>query len=169
MKQSRTHTSLQTSQKIFSPKLVVTWVEKLQKKKKKIVFTNGCFDLLHLGHITYLSEARKMGDILLVALNTDASIRRLKGEQRPLVPLKDRAEMLAALECVDVVTWFSSNTPQALIEKIKPQYLVKGGDWSEDEIVGARFVKMHGGKVKSLSFRNGRSTTDLIKKVQELR
>lgn len=132
--------------------------------------TNGCFDLLHSGHVAYLDEARSLGDALLVALNSDASVRRLKGAQRPLVPLKDRSEVIASLECVDVVTWFTSDTPERLIKKILPKVLVKGGDWSEDKIVGGDIVKENGGTVKSLPYREGKttSTTKIINKAKNL-
>ncbi len=132
----------------------------------RVVFTNGCFDLLHKGHVTYLERARALGDVLVVALNDDASVRRLKGPARPLNGLADRLEVIAALESVDFVTWFHEDTPLRAIVAIRPDVLVKGGDWKTEQIVGGREVKAWGGKVKSLTFVPGRSTTKLIAKAQ---
>lgn len=140
----------------------------LKKRGKKIVFTNGCFDIIHAGHTTYLKKAKSLGDILIVALNTDASVRRLKGGGRPLVPLKDRAEVISSLESVDYVTSFGDSTPLKVIKIVKPDVLVKGGDWSADKIVGADFVKSYGGKVVSIPYIAGCSTTNLIKKIKKL-
>lgn len=134
--------------------------------KKRIVFTNGCFDLLHVGHIRYLQQARSLGDILVLGLNTDASVQRLKGPERPLQSEDERAEILAALSCVDYVTLFNEDTPLELIQTVKPDILVKGGDWTVDKIVGADFVLKNGGQVKSLQFVPGRSTTKLIEKMR---
>lgn len=136
-----------------------------QQKTKQIVFTNGCFDLLHVGHVRYLKEAKKQGDILIVGLNTDASVKRLKGPERPIQIEQDRAEILAALECVDFVTLFDEDTPLNLIKELKPQVLVKGGDWKPEQIVGSDLVLASGGRVLSLNFVEGRSTTSLIKKI----
>lgn len=136
------------------------------RKNKKVVFTNGCFDLLHVGHIRYLQEARRQGDILVVGVNSDASVKRLKGETRPIQNESDRMEILAALECVDFVTRFSEDTPEKLIHEIKPDVLVKGGDWPVDKIVGASFVQSYGGEVRTLLFVDGRSTTSLIEKMK---
>lgn len=141
-------------------------LKNLRKKKKKIVFTNGCFDLLHLGHIRYLKKAKEKGDILVVGLNSDSSVRKLKGAGRPLVPEKERAEILSALEFVDYVTIFSEETPANLIREIKPNVLVKGGDYSLNEIVGKDYVNSYGGKVVTVSLVKGKSTTNLIKKIQ---
>jgi len=135
------------------------------RKGKKIVFTNGCFDLLHVGHVRYLQEARALGDYLVVALNTDASVRKLKGKDRPVQTQDDRAEILSALECISAVTFFDEATPLHVIEKISPDVLVKGGDWPIEKIVGAEFVMKKGGVVKSLPFHPGRSTTGLIEKI----
>lgn len=132
---------------------------------KKIVFTNGCFDLLHVGHVRYLQEARALGDLLVVGLNTDESVRKLKGPTRPVQVEDDRAEILAALSCVSAVTFFSEETPLKLIETVKPAVLVKGGDWPAEKIVGYDFIKSRGGLVKSLPFHPGRSTTGLITKI----
>jgi cytidyltransferase-like protein len=134
---------------------------------KKIVFTNGCFDLLHRGHVTYLSEARKLGDILIVGLNSDASVKRLKGPQRPLNNEIDRRYVLSQLKSVDHVEIFTEDTPLHLILRIQPNILVKGGDWGIDQIVGAKEVLSNGGKVYSLNFVDGYSTTSLIQKIHE--
>jgi D-beta-D-heptose 7-phosphate kinase/D-beta-D-heptose 1-phosphate adenosyltransferase len=150
--------------KVFSLNDLVREVEK-QRRGKKIVFTNGCFDLLHVGHVRYLQEARSLGDFLIVALNTDASVKKLKGPDRPVQMQDDRAEILAALECINGVTFFDEPTPIAVIEKVKPDILVKGGDWPVEKIVGADFVLKNGGSVKSLPFHKGRSTTGLIEKI----
>ncbi|MFI5395151.1 MAG: D-glycero-beta-D-manno-heptose 1-phosphate adenylyltransferase [Candidatus Binatia bacterium] len=136
---------------------------------KRIVFTNGCFDLIHPGHIRYLRAAKRLGDVLVVALNSDASIRRLKGRGRPLVTARDRCEVVAALEMVDYVTVFSDDTPYQVIKRLQPDVLVKGGDWQPDQIVGADLVRAGGGTVRSLPFARGYSTTSLVKKVQRRR
>lgn len=133
--------------------------------QKKIVFTNGCFDLLHVGHVRYLQEARALGDLLIVGVNSDASVRRLKGPTRPVQNENDRAEILAALGCVDFTVVFSEDTPARLIEEVRPDFLVKGGDWKIDQIVGSEFVLSYGGQVRSLNFIEGRSTTKIIEKV----
>ncbi len=134
---------------------------------KRIVFTNGVFDLLHPGHLRYLRAARRLGDLLVVGLNSDRSVRRLaKGPDRPLVRERDRAEMLAGLEMVDYVSVFSQDTPYALIEAIAPDVLVKGGDWSVEQIVGADLVLARGGIVKSLRFAAGYSTTALLQRIR---
>ncbi len=139
-------------------------VESYKKENKKIVFTNGCFDLLHIGHVTYLEEAKKLGDILIVGINTDASVRVLKGPTRPIQNENDRSAILAALKAVDHTILFSEDTPLSLIKKIKPDVLVKGGDWKIEQIVGSDFVMSYGGQVKSLNFVNGKSTTAIIEK-----
>lgn len=136
------------------------------RTKKKIVFTNGCFDLLHVGHIRYLAEAKSLGDLLVVGLNSDASVQRLKGPKRPLQCQEDRQELLLALKAVDAVFVFDQDTPLDLIKKVKPHVLVKGGDWKEDQIVGADFVKSLGGQVHSLAFSVGRSTTAIVEKIE---
>jgi D-glycero-beta-D-manno-heptose 1-phosphate adenylyltransferase len=136
------------------------------RKKSKIVFTNGCFDLLHVGHIRYLQEARSLGDFLVVGVNSDASVKTLnKGPDRPVQVEQDRAEILAALECVNAVCIFNEPTPIKLIEIVKPNFLVKGGDWDISKIVGADFVVKSGGQVKALPFVPGRSTSEIIKKI----
>lgn len=132
------------------------------RKPPKVVFTNGCFDLLHKGHVTYLQNARSKGALLVVALNSDDSVKRLKGPERPLNTLADRLEVMAALECVDFVTWFEEDTPLSTILALLPDVLVKGGDWTVDQIVGGREVRARGGKVLSLPYIAGKSTTELI-------
>ncbi len=133
---------------------------------KKIVFTNGCFDLLHVGHVRYLQQARSLGDYLVVGVNSDASVKRLKGPTRPVQNENDRAEILAALGCVDFSIMFIEDTPENLIKLVKPHILVKGGDWKIDQIVGADFVQSYGGQVMSLQFIDGKSTTKIIEKAQ---
>ena len=136
---------------------------------KKIVFTNGCFDILHPGHVAYLEDARACGDLLVVGLNSDSSVRRIKGPQRPINPQEDRAIMLAGLASVDYVTFFEDDTPLELIKAVRPHVLVKGGDWTIENIVGADFVMSYGGEVYSLAFREGYSTTALIKRIKALK
>ena len=134
---------------------------------RPLVFTNGVFDVLHRGHATYLARARELGAALLVALNTDASARRLgKGSDRPVNPLDDRLALVAALESVDAVTWFDEETPHALIEKSRPDVLVKGGDWAAERIVGAAAVLARGGRVVSIPIEHSRSTTELIQRIR---
>jgi len=139
-----------------------------KKQGKCVVFTNGCFDLLHPGHITYLQDAKALGDILIIGLNDDASIRRLKGNTRPINPLHDRAVMLAALKPVDEVVTFSEDTPFNLISALLPDILVKGGDYTEDNIVGADVVQAAGGHVTIIPFLDGYSSTRLMQKIIEL-
>lgn len=131
-----------------------------------MVFTNGCFDLLHKGHVTYLEKARNLGDILVVALDTDESVRKLKGPKRPINTLADRLEVIAALESVDFVTWFEASDPQPLIRKLRPDILVKGGDWKPEDILGSKDVLSWGGKVKSLPYVEGKSTTLMIQRAR---
>ncbi|HNZ07144.1 MAG TPA: D-glycero-beta-D-manno-heptose 1-phosphate adenylyltransferase [Candidatus Cloacimonadota bacterium] len=133
----------------------------------RIVFTNGCFDIMHAGHAQYLEEARAMGDVLIVAMNSDASVRRLKGPKRPVIGQQDRALMLAALESVDYVVIFEEDTPYEVINILEPDLLVKGGDWTPDQIVGADIVLARGGEVKSLPFRPGLSTSSIIERIRE--
>lgn len=138
----------------------------LQKNsEKKIVFTNGCFDILHRGHVTYLNEAKKLADILIVGLNSDASVKRLKGESRPVNSEADRKYILENLKAVDHVEIFEEDTPLNLIKNISPYILVKGGDWKPEQIVGSEFVLANGGKVQSLNFVDGLSTTNIINKM----
>jgi rfaE bifunctional protein nucleotidyltransferase chain/domain len=132
-----------------------------------LVFTNGCFDILHRGHVAYLCAARALGDRLVVGLNTDASVRRLKGEGRPVVQQDDRAYVLAGLECVDAVVAFEEDTPAALIEALLPDVLVKGGDYSPDAVVGRDIVEAAGGRLVLIPFLTGRSTTGILHRIRE--
>jgi len=140
-------------------------VQNFKKQGKKIVFTNGCFDLLHYGHVKYLESAKKKGDILIVGLNSDNSVRKIKGKNRPIINENDRARIIAALESVDYVVLFNEETPLKLIKLIKPDILVKGGDWKKSEIVGKDFVISYGGSVKILKYIKNHSTSNLIKKI----
>ena len=137
-----------------------------QHREKKIVFTNGCFDILHSGHVSYLNEAKQQGDVLVVGLNSDKSVKRLKGEARPINSERDRKYLLENLKCVDLVIIFEQDTPYELISTLKPAVLVKGGDWAVDQIVGHDIVLANGGVVKSLSFKDGYSTTNILAQVQ---
>ena len=132
---------------------------------KRIVFTNGCFDLLHAGHVRYLEQAKAMGDVLVVGINSDASVQKLKGTQRPILPLEERMELLSALACVDYVTPFDELTPLELITLLKPHVLVKGGDWTRGAIVGKEVVERLGGKVMVIPFSEGKSTSNLIETI----
>ncbi|NQT05976.1 MAG: D-glycero-beta-D-manno-heptose 1-phosphate adenylyltransferase [Candidatus Omnitrophica bacterium] len=140
----------------------------LKNKGKKIVFTNGCFDILHVGHVSYLEETKALGDILVVAINSDASVKKIKGKGRPLTKERDREEVVAALASVDFVTLFCEDTPESIVKELDPDVIVKGGDWKEGDIVGGDYVKKRGGKVVSIPFRKGYSTTSLIKRVKGL-
>ena len=134
----------------------------LKGKGKRIVFTNGCFDLLHVGHLRYLEEAKNLGDVLVVAVNSDASVRRLKGPERPILPLEERMEILSGLQCVSFVTSFDESTPLELISSLQPHLLVKGGDWTKETVVGRELVERSGGEVAILPFVKGASTTNVI-------
>jgi len=150
---------------------IVTWdalkdqVERVRGRGKKIAFTNGCFDILHVGHVRYLREARKTGDLLILGLNSDASVRAIKGEKRPLVPQGERAEVVASLDAVDYVTLFDDPTPLRLIECLRPDVLVKGGDWKAESVVGGDAVRSWGGRVVIVSLTEGASTTNIVEKV----
>jgi rfaE bifunctional protein nucleotidyltransferase chain/domain len=160
-------TILRALRKVKSLTGVVRAVRKAQAEGRRVVFTNGCFDLLHRGHIRYLEQARSLGDLLVVALNGDASVRRLKGEKRPVVPEAERAEVLAALAVVDLVVIFDELDPARVIRAVRPDVLVKGGDWPVDRIVGADFVQSAGGTVRSLPYVEGVSTSALIRRIAE--
>ena len=138
----------------------------LKRQGRKIVFTNGCFDVLHFGHVHYLLQARELGDILVIGLNSDDSVRRLKGPTRPINGEKERAFVLAALACVDYVVVFDEDTPKELIETVRPDVLVKGGDYTLDNIVGADFVTQNGGTVTTIPFVEGFSSTRIIEKLK---
>jgi D-beta-D-heptose 7-phosphate kinase/D-beta-D-heptose 1-phosphate adenosyltransferase len=137
----------------------------LKREGKKVVFTNGCFDIIHRGHVEYLTKAKALGDVLMVGMNTDASVRRLKGTARPVVCQEDRAFVLAAFRVVDYVCLFEEDTPHDLISIVVPDVLVKGSDWAIDSIVGKDIVEAAGGSVQTIDFIPNRSTTDIIKKI----
>ena len=137
-----------------------------QASGRHVVFTNGVFDLLHRGHIEYLEDAARLGDRLVVGVNDDDSVRRLKGPERPLVPEQERLELLEALACVDQVVLFGEDTPERLIHEVAPDVLVKGGDWTLERIVGRDFVEARGGRVLSIPLREGLSTTRLVERIR---
>jgi len=153
--------------KIKSLDVLALLIAAEQAKGRQVVFTNGCFDLLHAGHVKYLQKARDLGDLLVLGLNSDASVRRLKGAKRPLISEDERAHILAALYCIDYVTIFDEDTPLELIKALKPQILVKGGDYSLDGVVGRDIVEQYGGRVELVSFVDGKSTSNIIDKVLE--
>lgn len=141
--------------------------EKLKKENKKVVFTNGCFDILHSGHVDYLNKAKDMGDVLIVGINSDSSVKRIKGEKRPILSEKERAFIVSNLKSVDYVTFFYEDTPKEIIEELIPDILVKGADWSIENIVGRDTVEAHGGEVKTIEFVNDQSTSKIITKIIE--
>ena len=151
--------------KIKSCDELLTAVSHHKKEGKKIVFTNGCYDLIHIGHVRCFKEGKNLGDILIVALNSDRSVRTLKGPPRPIVPEAERAEIIAALECVDFVTIFDQDDPLEIISAIKPDILVKGGDWALNTIVGRDIVESYGGQVIALPLVPGVSTTRIIETI----
>jgi len=156
-----------TQEKIKDRESLKLWVEQEYSKGGKVVFTNGCFDILHLGHIDYLEKAHSLGTKLVVGLNSDDSVCRLKGPERPINKEYARARMIAALEFVDAVCVFEEDTPKELIETINPQILVKGGDYSIETIVGAEFVMKQGGEVRTIDLVDGYSTTGIIEKLKD--
>lgn len=145
----------------------ILWFGREKRNRRRIVFTNGCFDVLHPGHIRSLEQARDLGDALIVGLNSDASVHQLKGAGRPVLPEQERAEILAALECVDGVVVFDDLTPREVISRLLPDVLVKGGDWAGDKIVGREEVEAAGGRVVSAPVVPGYSTTDILRKIRE--
>jgi len=155
------------SDKIVTVDILQKRIEELKKEGNKIVFTNGCFDLLHLGHITYLNEARSLGDILVVGINTDRSVRALKGAKRPIIPEEERSHVIAALECVDFVILFDEDTPLQLIKDIRPDVLVKGADYTKEAVVGYDIVESYGGTVALLPLVGNASTTSIINRIKE--
>jgi len=160
-------TECSTSQNVVSRGAAARWAKKLQAQGHRVVFTNGCFDLLHPGHVTYLEQARSLGEALIVGVNTDDSVRRLgKDERRPVNPESDRARVLAALTCVDRVVLFDEDTPLELISALQPDVLVKGGDYQLREIVGRELVTARGGQVLALPFVPGYSTTELLARIR---
>ncbi len=144
---------------------VLASIEEARESGKKVVFTNGCFDILHVGHLRYLKQARQLGDLLVVGVNSDSSVRQLKGATRPIVPEAERCEMLLGLGVVDFVCLFEEETPLNLIKAVRPDFLVKGGDWSVDQIVGSDFVASYGGETRSLPFVEGKSSTNIVEKI----
>eukprot|EP01022_Parablepharisma_sp_SALTPOND_P012218 TRINITY_DN15660_c0_g2_i1.p2 TRINITY_DN15660_c0_g2~~TRINITY_DN15660_c0_g2_i1.p2 ORF type:complete len:164 (+),score=54.04 TRINITY_DN15660_c0_g2_i1:161-652(+) len=158
---------LDTSQKIMSQDEAADLARAAQAQGKKVAFTNGCFDLLHAGHVDLLNRARSLGDLLILGLNSDEGVRaQNKGPERPIVPQDQRAAVVAGLQAVDAVVFFSEPTPAKLIEAVAPDVLVKGGDWPEDKIVGAAYVRSRGGQVHSLPLVPGLSTTALVSKLK---
>ena len=153
--------------KILSKDRLKKAIDEYKKEGKKIVFTNGCFDILHAGHVRYLNDAKKLGDILVLALNSDSSVRSIKGKPRPYIPQEERAYVVASLESVDYVTIFDEDTPLLLIEYLKPHILVKGGDWTEETVVGRDSVKKWGGRVVIMPEVKGISTTNIIEKIKK--
>jgi D-beta-D-heptose 7-phosphate kinase/D-beta-D-heptose 1-phosphate adenosyltransferase len=153
--------------KILDHEALLNERERLRREGRRLVFTNGCFDLLHPGHVRYLKQARALGDALVVALNSDSSVRALKGPRRPILNQSERAEIVAALEAVDYVVVFDDETPRGLIALLLPDVLVKGGDWGVDQIVGRDEVEAAGGRVLSLPYVEGSSSTDIIGRVLE--
>jgi len=153
---------------VVSQDELILHIAQARRNGRRVVFTNGCFDLLHPGHIRCLEQARALGDLLVVAINTDASVRRVKGAGRPVVPEGERAEVLAALAAVDYVTLFDEDTPQRIIVRVLPDVLVKGGDWGPDKIVGRAEVEAAGGRVVSIPLEPGYSTSALLEKIHTI-
>ncbi len=143
-------------------KEIISVINKLKSEGKKVVFTNGCFDVLHAGHVDYLNKAKALGDILIVALNSDDSVLKIKGSKRPIVPLKQRAFIIANLKSVDFVTVFDEETPANIIGDLVPNFLVKGADWDISKIVGREVVESNGGEIKTIEFVNDVSTSQII-------
>lgn len=150
---------------ILDRELASKLVQEAKIQGKKVVFTNGCFDILHIGHLRYLQEAKKQGDVLIVGVNTDSSVKRLKGEERPINGEEDRAELLTGLEAVDYTVLFEEDTPEALLEILKPSIHVKGGDYRKEDLPETKIVEKHGGEVRILKFVEGKSTTNIVKKI----
>ena len=162
------HTHKDSHGKIKSLEALVPLVEAEKIRGRRVVFTNGCFDLLHAGHVKYLQKARSLGDLLVLGLNSDASVRRLKGSKRPLIDQEERSHLLAALDCIDYVTIFEEDTPLELITALKPYILAKGGDYALEGVVGREIVESFGGRVELITFVDGKSTTNIIEKILEL-
>ncbi len=152
-------------QKLKERNELVGIIKDLKTNRKRIVFTNGCFDLLHIGHVRYLEKAKALGDILVVGVNSDTSVRKLKGPKRPILPEEERAEILSSLGCVDYVTLFSEIDPLKLIRSLQPDILVKGGDWTKEQIVGREVVERSGGEVVIIPFIEKASTSNLIETI----
>lgn len=165
----RTRLPEDPSKKIIPRRAAVALFSRLRREGKRIVFTNGCFDILHAGHAKYLREAAAFGDVLVVGVNSDASVRRLKGKGRPVQSARDRAYLLASLACVSYVVVFAEDTPAGLIEQVIPHVLVKGGDWKGKPIVGSDFVRSGGGTVRTIRLLPGRSTTSILRRAGEVK
>ncbi|MEA3489308.1 MAG: D-glycero-beta-D-manno-heptose 1-phosphate adenylyltransferase [Candidatus Omnitrophota bacterium] len=155
------------SSKIKTQEELAEMIGREKASGKKIGFTNGCFDIIHRGHVKYLEDAKKDCDLLLIGVNSDDSVRRIKGEGRPVNPQEDRIKVLAAFESVDFLTIFDDETPQVLIKKLTPDVLFKGGDWKEEDIVGADHVRDNGGRVRVIPYLEGYSTTELIERLKK--
>ena len=156
-----------TADKIQSLTEALQTISRWKSEGQAIAFTNGCFDILHMGHVDYLEKARQLGNKLVVGMNTDASVQRIKGDSRPIVPEASRSRVIAALEFVDLVVLFDENTPKSLIESIKPDILIKGDDYTVENIVGADFVLKNGGKVQTIPLVKGFSTTNIVEKIRK--
>ncbi|UZJ39128.1 D-glycero-beta-D-manno-heptose 1-phosphate adenylyltransferase [Prosthecochloris sp. SCSIO W1102] len=154
--------------KLLAPCNAERLVREWKQQGKKVVFTNGCFDILHAGHVQYLEKAKATGDVLIVGVNSDGSVKRLKGQNRPIASETDRCTVLAGLEAVDATVIFDEDTPARIIERLLPDILIKGADWPIDKIVGAKTVLEHGGEVKTIEFLEGRSTTSIIERIIEI-
>ncbi|MFA6596730.1 MAG: D-glycero-beta-D-manno-heptose 1-phosphate adenylyltransferase [Ignavibacteriaceae bacterium] len=152
---------------IYTREEILETRKQLKAEKKKVVFTNGCFDVLHAGHVDYLNKAKAAGDVLILGLNSDASVKHIKGEKRPIVSEEERAFILSNLKAVDFVTMFDEDTPQEIISELIPDILVKGADWPLDKIVGRDIVEANGGAVKTISFVTEQSTTNIIQTIIE--
>ena len=159
---------MNTRSKILDRASCLAFVKQARSKGIKVGFTNGCFDILHVGHVRYLFQAREMADLLVVAINSDASVRANKGPDRPVFPENERAELLAGLECVDAVVIFGEPSVLDLVKQVKPDVLVKGSDWPEDGVVGREFVESIGGKVVRMPLTEGASTTTIINRIKKL-
>jgi rfaE bifunctional protein nucleotidyltransferase chain/domain len=152
-------------EKIKSREVLKDILESSSENGKKVVFTNGCFDIIHAGHCRYMEAAKMEGDLLVVAVNSDESVRQLKGQNKPIFPIEERMEILASLESIDFVTSFHELDPENIIEELKPDVLIKGGDWGIDKVIGREFVEANGGVVKTIQVVEGLSTTSIIKKI----
>ena len=159
--------SSSAKKKIQSLPALTRRIAQAQAHRRRVVFTNGCFDLFHAGHVTLLERARRLGDLLIVGVNSDRSVRALKGPTRPIVSQRDRALLLAALECVDYVTIFNDPTPRRLVERLQPDVLVKGADWGTQQIVGSDVVRRYGGRVVRMPLVKGLSTSRLIERIRD--
>ena len=156
---------MNTKTKIIKLPALKRKIAQLKRSRRKIAFTNGCFDILHMGHVNYLEQAKKNDRILIVGMNSDRSVKKIKGSDRPIVGEKQRAAILAALACIDYVVLFNEETPLKLIEAVKPDILIKGADWKKKGIVGSEHVRVHGGKIEYIKFVPGLSSTKIIERI----